>query len=42
VIADVRRREWGAELFIPFAYRTVETIVPRMLAHRPKMNPLPE
>jgi hypothetical protein len=42
---DVMRRaqrEWGAELFIPFAYRTVETIVPRMLAHRPKMNPLPE
>jgi hypothetical protein len=22
------RREWGAELFIPFAFRTVETIVP--------------
>lgn len=36
------KREWGEELFIPYAFRTVETIVPRMLAHRPRINPLPE
>jgi hypothetical protein len=36
------KREWGAELFIPYAFRTVETIVPRMLAHRPQMVVLPE
>lgn len=38
---DLAHREaqdrWGAELFIPYAFRTVETVVPRMLAHRPKM-----
>ena len=38
---DVAYREgkdrWGAELFIPYAFRTVETVVPRMLAHRPRM-----
>lgn len=27
--------EWGTELFIPYAYSTVETILPRMLSNRP-------
>lgn len=31
------RERWGAELFIPYAFRTVETVIPRMLAHRPRM-----
>lgn len=35
------QKEWGAELFIPYAFRTIETIVPRMLAHRPAMIPVP-
>ncbi len=38
---DTAHREakdrWGAELFIPYAFRTVETVIPRMLAHRPRM-----
>jgi hypothetical protein len=42
VVVRRAKKEWGAELFIPMAYRTVETIVPRMLAHRPRMNPIPE
>lgn len=41
-VVRAAQREWGEELFIPYAFRTVETIVPRMLAHRPRMNPLPE
>lgn len=32
---------YGAELFIPYAFSTVETIVPRMVAHRPRMLVLP-
>lgn len=36
------KREWGAELFIPFSFRTVETILPRMVAHRPRMLVLPQ
>lgn len=35
------REEWGAELFIPFAYSTVETIVPRMVSTRPRMIVVP-
>lgn len=31
------QREWGAELFIPFAFSTVETILPRMLSNTPKI-----
>ena len=31
------RREWGAELFIPYCYATVETVVPRILSNDPKM-----
>jgi hypothetical protein len=32
---------WGAELFIPFVYSTVETIVPRMVAKGPRMIVVP-
>ncbi len=35
------RREWGAELFIPRTFATVETIVPRMVGNRPRMLALP-
>ena len=40
VISEAKN-EWGAELFIPFAYSTVETIVPRMVATRPRMIVVP-
>jgi hypothetical protein len=33
--------EWGAELFIPFCYSTVETIGPRMVAKGPRMIVVP-
>jgi hypothetical protein len=32
---------WGAELFIPFCYSTVETIIPRMVAKGPRMIVVP-
>jgi hypothetical protein len=32
---------WGAELFIPFCFSTVETIVPRMVAKGPRMIIVP-
>jgi hypothetical protein len=32
---------WGAELFIPFCFSTVETIVPRMVAKGPRMIVVP-
>jgi hypothetical protein len=35
------KKTWGAELFIPFVYSTIETIVPRMVAHRPRMIVVP-
>lgn len=35
------KREWGAELFIPYAFATVEVIVPRAVSHRPRMLVLP-
>jgi hypothetical protein len=35
------KREWGAELFIPWTFSVVETILPRMLAQRPSMLVLP-
>lgn len=41
---DVRHAaedEYGPELFIPYAYSTVETIVPRMLSNRPRILFLP-
>lgn len=34
--------EFGPELFIPLCFRTVETVLPRMLASRPKMGVKPE
>src|SRR4051794_15999984 len=40
-IVSEARSEWGAELFIPFAYSTVETIVPRMVAKGPRMIVVP-
>jgi hypothetical protein len=39
-VADAQR-EWGAELFIPFCFSTVETIVPRMVAKGPRMIIVP-
>src|SRR6266567_622262 len=33
---------FGEELFIPFSFSTVETILPRMLSNRPKMLFLPK
>lgn len=35
------KREWGAELFIPYAYSIVETILARMLSNRPSVLILP-
>jgi hypothetical protein len=35
------QKTWGAELFIPFCYSTVETIVPRMVAKIPRMIVVP-
>lgn len=35
------QRQWGAELFIPYCFTTVETIVPRVLSTDPKMLVLP-
>jgi hypothetical protein len=40
VISEAQN-EWGAELFIPFAYSTVETIVPRMVSTGPRMIVVP-
>ena len=34
-------REYGAELFIPYVYSVIETIVPRILSNDPKMLALP-
>ncbi len=31
------KKTWGEELFIPWAYATVETVVPRLLSNDPKM-----
>jgi hypothetical protein len=41
VVLAEARAEWGAELFIPFVYSTVETIVPRMVAKGPRMIIVP-
>lgn len=35
------KREWGAELFIPYSFATVETILARMLSSNPTMLVLP-
>lgn len=35
------KRTWGADLHIPYAFRTVETVVPRILANPPRMKVVP-
>lgn len=35
------QREWGAELFIPYSFEVVETILPRAVSNRPRMLVLP-
>jgi hypothetical protein len=40
VVASAQQ-QWGAELFIPFVFSTVETIVPRMVAKGPRMIVVP-
>jgi len=35
------KQTWGAQLHIPLSYRTIETMVPRAIAHRPKLIYLP-
>ena len=40
VVSDAKKT-WGAELFIPFVYSTIETILPRMVAQRPRMIVVP-
>lgn len=35
------KQAWGAQLHIPLSYRTIETMVPRAIAHRPRMLYLP-
>jgi hypothetical protein len=35
------KQTWGAQLHIPLSYRTIETMVPRAIAHRPKLLYLP-
>jgi hypothetical protein len=37
-VIEQGKREWGAELFIPFVYATVETVVPRALLNDPVMQ----
>lgn len=40
VLLDAKKT-WGANLHIPLSFRTVETMVPRAIAHRPRMLYLP-
>lgn len=40
VLQDAKR-SWGAELFIPYTFSVIETIVPRVLSNRPRMLVLP-
>jgi hypothetical protein len=40
VITDAKK-DWGAQLHIPLSFRTIETKVPRAIAHRPRMLVLP-
>jgi hypothetical protein len=35
------KKHWGAHLHIPLSFRTIETMVPRAIAHRPRMLYLP-
>lgn len=36
-VAREAKREWGAELFIPYAFSTVEEVLPRILANTPRV-----
>ena len=36
-VIDSARKEFGADLFIPYAFSVVETVLPRMLSNRPRM-----
>lgn len=36
-IIDDARKEFGADLLIPYAFSVVETVLPRMLSNRPRM-----
>lgn len=36
-VIDDARKEFGADLLIPYAFSVVETVLPRMLSNRPKM-----
>lgn len=38
VALDDAKREFGAELYIPFTFTTIETILPRLLAQPPQME----
>lgn len=40
VVYDAKQH-WGAHLHIPLSFRTIETMVPRAIAHRPRMLYLP-
>jgi hypothetical protein len=40
-VVSEAKKSWGAELFIPFCYSTVETILPRMVANGPRMIVVP-
>jgi hypothetical protein len=35
------KQTWGAQLHIPLSFRTIETMVPRAIAHRPRLLYLP-
>lgn len=41
IIRDYKR-DWGAELHIPIAFHSVETILPRAVSNRPRMLVLPK
>lgn len=39
---DQAVREWGAELFIPLVFGTVETVIPQALSNDPRMLAIPQ
>jgi len=41
VLMSDAKKEWGADLVIPYCYSVVETIMPQMVLHRPRMLVLP-
>lgn len=40
-VVQAAAKEWGASLHIPMSFRTIETMVPRMIAQRPRIIVLP-